>query len=291
MQVYEYKLTTRHSELESSLHVNNANYLRYLEEARVHMMETQNFPINDVHTANVEMILYKYVCHYKQQVLYPEKLTVRSKQIQTKKIRGILRQEIYRENESLCFEADAYWAYHAKDKSSLDATLEFAKKFGQGLHENIPPLHSEKNFTTNEHYPLNQTKLEVRPYELDSFQHVNNAVYANYFEIGRWNFRRNLFSDLLFFKKLNLTFVLYKTEIQFLKPSFLFEELFIKTWLIKTTPLRITYWQEIQNKDGIIHASCRSEGCLINNKGLPTKMVPEILRAYNTMLCEKTELQ
>jgi acyl-CoA thioester hydrolase len=93
MQVYEYKLTTRHSELDSSLHVNNANYLRYLEEARVHMMETQNFPINDVHTANVEMILYKYVCHYKQQVLYPEKLTVRSKQIQTKKIRGILRQE------------------------------------------------------------------------------------------------------------------------------------------------------------------------------------------------------
>lgn len=30
--------------------------------------------------------------------------------------------------------------------------------------------------------------LEVRGYELDSFNHVNNAVYLNYFEAARWKF-------------------------------------------------------------------------------------------------------
>jgi acyl-CoA thioester hydrolase len=30
--------------------------------------------------------------------------------------------------------------------------------------------------------------LEVRGYEMDSFNHVNNAVYLNYFEAARWKF-------------------------------------------------------------------------------------------------------
>jgi acyl-CoA thioester hydrolase len=30
--------------------------------------------------------------------------------------------------------------------------------------------------------------LEVRGYEMDSFHHVNNAVYLNYFEAARWKF-------------------------------------------------------------------------------------------------------
>ena len=284
MKTYEFQLNTRHSELDSSLHINNANYLRYLEEARVAMMNEQNFPIYAVHEANVEMILYKYVCNFKQQVRYPEKLTVRSKQIQTKKVRGVLRQEIFREDGSLCFEADAYWAYFTKNKSQINKTQEFAQKFGQNHYSNTPLLKSEKESPVNDSLPHHTIQIEVRPYEIDSFQHVNNAVYANYFEIGRWDFRRKLFSDVNVFRNLDLIFVLYKSIVQFARPSFLFEELFVKTWLIELTSLRIIYWQEIQDKDGTIRASSRSEGCAVNNKGFPIKLMPEILLAYRTML-------
>ncbi len=287
MKTYEFQLNTRHSELDSSLHINNANYLRYLEEARVSMMNEQNFPIYAVHEANVEMILYKYVCNFKQQVRYPEKLTVRSKQIQTKKVRGVLRQEIFREDNSLCFQADAYWAYHAKSKSQVNKTLEFTQKFGQNEYTDIPLIKSENDSKVNDNLPHHKLQIDVRPYEIDSFQHVNNAVYANYFEIGRWDFRRKLFSDINFFKNLNLIFVLYKSTVQFARPSFVFEELFIKTWLIELTPLRIIYWQEIQDKDGTIRATSRSEGCAVNNKGFPTKLSPEIILASKSMLVFK----
>jgi acyl-CoA thioester hydrolase len=284
MKTYEYFLVTRHSELDSSIHINNANYLRYLEEARVSMMQDLDFPMQAVHDANVEMVLYKYTCLYKQQVHYPEKLTVRSKQIQTKKVRGILRQEIYQEDETLCFQADAYWAYHGRDKSDLNATLEFTKKFGAHQYSGISPFATEKESVVNDNLPHSVCSIEVRPYELDSFQHVNNAVYANYFEVGRWNFRRTLFSDLQMLKKMDLIFVLYKITIQFIKPSFLFEELFVKTWLIDLSPIRIIYWQEIQDRKGVVRASCRSEGCIINKKGLPTRLLPEILHIYQRML-------
>lgn len=284
MKTYEYSLVTRHSELDSSLHINNANYLRYLEEARVSMMTEQNFPMRAVHEANVEMVLYKYTCEYKQQVHFPERLTVKSKQIQTKKVRGILRQEIYRENETLCFQADAYWAYHGKDKFSLESVLEFTKRFGDNQHLGILPIDAGLDIRVNDYMPHVACPIEVRPYEIDSFQHVNNAVYANYFEVGRWNFRRTILPDLHLFKKIDLIFVLYKASIQYIKPSYLFEDLFVKTWLIKLSPIRIIYWQEIQDKDGVVRASCRSEGCIVNRKGLPTRLQPEILNMYKKML-------
>ncbi|MBK8398802.1 MAG: acyl-CoA thioesterase [Leptospiraceae bacterium] len=287
MKTYEYTLVTRHSELDSSLHINNANYLRYLEEARVSMMFEQNFPMETVHNANVEMIIYKYVCNYKHQIWYPEKLTVRSKQIQTKKVRGVLRQEIHREDGSLCFQGDAYWAYHTKEKSQIDKTIEFTKKFGQFQHHDIPLLNAKKESMVNDSLPHGIVKIEVRPYEIDSFQHVNNAVYANYFEIGRWDFRKLLFTDINFFKKLELVFVIYKSMIQFQRPSFLFEELCIKTWLVELTPYRIIYWQEIQDSNGVVRASSRSEGCVVNKKGYPTKVSPEILLAYKQLLVIK----
>lgn len=284
MSNYLYKLTTRHSEMDSSMHVNNANYLRYLEEARVNMMVDQKFPMQDVHNANVEMILYKIVCLYKAQVYYPEDLLIKSRQIQTKRVRGILRQEIFRQDGSMCLQADAYWAYNARDKSALDATILFTQKFGADFDTSVKPIDCPDKFMASHDYPHISVKIEVRPYELDSFQHVNNAVYANYFEIGRWEMRRNLFSDVNYFRKQGLTFVLYKTTIEFLKPAFLFQELSIKTWLIEVTPTRIIYWQEIQSENGTIHASCRSEGCVIDETGIPIKILPEIIRAYRTML-------
>lgn len=286
MKIYEFQLNTRHSELDSSLHINNANFLRYLEEARVGMMKDQDFLVEEVHDANVQVILYKYVCHFKQQVRYPQHLLIRSKQIQTKKVRGILRQEIYLENGSLCFEADAYWAYHAKEKSQIKKTHEFAQKYGQWEHAGVLPLKTEKENEMHDSFAHNVSPIEVRPYELDSFQHVNNAVYANYFEVGRWNFRRDVLKNTNSFKNLDLIFVLYKTTLNFIKPAFLFEELYVKTWLVELTPLRIIYWQELQDKNGVLRASCRSEGCAVNKKGVPTKLPPDILLAYKKMLCK-----
>ncbi|HNI87284.1 MAG TPA: acyl-CoA thioesterase [Leptospiraceae bacterium] len=270
--------------MDSSMHINNANFLRYTEEARVHMMVAQQFPMEEVHKANVEMILYKSVSLYKEQVRYPESLTVKSKQIQTKKVRGILRQEIYKEDGSLCFVSDAYWAYHAKDKSAVDATIQFTKKFGADSDNTILPLEYDNNFKASHNYPHVNVKIEVRPYELDSFQHVNNAVYANYFEIGRWEFRRTVLPDLNYFKDMGLTFVIYKNTIEFIRPAFLFQELNIRTWLIEITPARIIYWQEIEGENGTIHANCRSEGCVIDKAGNPVKLKPEIIRAYNALL-------
>ncbi len=284
--IYTLEIKTRNYEQDSSLHINNANYLRYIEEARVKMMEEKQFPLDWVYKENIQMVVYKFICNYKKQVRFPEKLVIKSKQIETKKVRGILRQEIFNEKKELCFSADAYWAYSTQDKQKLPKTVEYAKLFGYPSIDSIPRF--EKNpfefesITDNKKFNL--VPLEVRPYELDSFQHVNNSVYANYFEIGRWKFREEVFGDINHFKKKKNIFVLYKTEINFLQPCFNFEKLELRTYLIKASPLRIVFAQVLTNADGQLKTNCISEGCILTEAGNPIKFETEDLEKYQTRL-------
>jgi acyl-CoA thioester hydrolase len=279
---FETYIRTRHYELDSSVHINNANYLRYLEEARVQMMEKLNFPIREVYEANIQMILYKYVCNFKKQTRFPEELIIRSKQIQVKKLRGILRQEIYNSKKELCFSADAYWAYYSPDKSLLNKCIEFAKRFGgdEVSNETTYPNYDFDLSKIDREPNFKSIEIQVRPYEIDSFQHVNNAVYANYFEIGRWKFREEVLGDIQFFKKLNLSFVLYKSEINFIDPALNFEELELKTYLINLSKTRVVYYQRLFDKKGVLKSDSYSDGCLVDKEDRVSKLPDSAFENY-----------
>lgn len=284
--IYTLEIKTRNYEQDSSLHINNANYLRYIEEARVKMMEEKQFPLEWVYKENIQMLVYKFICNYKKQVRFPEKIIVKSTQIETRKVRGILRQEIYNEDNELCFSADAYWAYFSEEKKNFTKAVEFTKLFGLPSSEAIPQFEKYpfEFDTIKDNKNFNLVQIEVRPYELDSFQHVNNSVYANYFEIGRWKFREAVFGDINHFKKKNNIFVLYKAEINFLQPCFNFEKLELRTYLIKASPLRIVYAQVLTNREGQLKTSCISEGCILNALGNPIKFMKEDLEKYQNRL-------
>lgn len=281
--IHQFFLETRNYEQDSSSHINNANFLRYLEEARVKMMEEKKFEIEEVHKESVQMILYKYICNYKKQIKYPEKILVQSKQIQTKKVRGILRQEILNEKKELCLEADAYWAYHSIDKSKQEKILQFALRFGGNDHLEIQPLESKK-INLDKNYKFEEIEFQVRPYEIDAFQHVNNSVYANYFEIGRWDFRKKILGDENYFYKLGLKSVITNLEINFLKPCFNLEELVLKTYITGFDEFKILYFQEIKNKLGEVKSTSNSTSYLIDSKNKPVKFDNFSFKKYTEKL-------
>jgi len=70
--------------------------------------------------------------------------------------------------------------------------------------------------------------LVVRGYELDSYGHVNNAVYLQYFEQARWEFMK----DQGLLEKINgqeFFLVVVDTHIRYMRESNLFDELVIET--------------------------------------------------------------
>lgn len=77
--------------------------------------------------------------------------------------------------------------------------------------------------------------LTVRGYELDSFGHVNNSVYLNYFEQARWEIFHDL-GILNYFSENNLLLVVTEILIRYSREIKLFDELEIRTVIKKEAP-------------------------------------------------------
>lgn len=68
---------------------------------------------------------------------------------------------------------------------------------------------------------LKPLKLQVRFSDCDMMQHVNNAVYLNYFEEARIHYFKQLLSEDWNWNTHGI--ILRKNEIEYLKPVFLYE--------------------------------------------------------------------
>lgn len=82
---------------------------------------------------------------------------------------------------------------------------------------------------------MHEYKITVRGYEIDSFGHVNNAVYLNYCEQARWEILRSL--DLFnYFSQNRLILVVTGADIRYIKEALVFDELIIVTDIAKEAP-------------------------------------------------------
>lgn len=77
---------------------------------------------------------------------------------------------------------------------------------------------------------VSECTLEVQGYNLDSFGHVNNAVYLNYMETGRWKFLKD--NDILdYLMERELYLVVIETSIRYIRELTLFEKFkVVSTW-------------------------------------------------------------
>lgn len=68
-------------------------------------------------------------------------------------------------------------------------------------------------------------RVRVRSYELDSFGHVNNAVYLNYLEEARSEYLRQVGLSFHDFARLGVHLVIAEAQIRYLAPAFYGEEI------------------------------------------------------------------
>lgn len=119
-------------------------------------------------------------------------------------------------------------------------------------------------------------RTTVKGYELDSYNHVNNAVYLNYIEQARWEILRELDLFEYLFKN-DLFLVVIEINIKFLREARLFDELCIKTDLIGEKPYLI-FLQKIYNvKTNLKITHARVKSLLINKGKIPVDLPEKIL--------------
>jgi acyl-CoA thioester hydrolase len=118
-------------------------------------------------------------------------------------------------------------------------------------------------------------KLTVRSYELDSYNHVNNAVYLQYLEYARMEFLRAIGFD--YPGLYDAGYFLYVThiDIHYKASTRLFDELSIEVEPVKLGKVSGTFRQRILNQRGELCAEADvSWGC-VDTTGRPSKIPPE----------------
>jgi acyl-CoA thioester hydrolase len=115
----------------------------------------------------------------------------------------------------------------------------------------------------------------VKGYELDSYNHVNNAVYLNYIEQARWEiFKKLNLSE--YFKKNNLLLVITEINIKYKREAKLFDELIIHTDMVKENPYIIFLHKIYNKKTNLIITRAKVKTLLINNEKIPHDIPEDI---------------
>jgi acyl-CoA thioester hydrolase len=110
--------------------------------------------------------------------------------------------------------------------------------------------------------------LTVRGYELDSFGHVNNAVYLNYCEQARWEILREkgLFH---YFIDDGLILVVTETRIRYSGEARVFDELSVSTELERQSPYLVFKHKIHNRKTGALITRAEIKTLLVSHDRVP----------------------
>ncbi len=122
-----------------------------------------------------------------------------------------------------------------------------------------------------------KTEISVRSYELDSYNHVNNAVYQQYLEHARMDFLNQIgfrykeFYDAGYFLFITHVDIFYKA------PAVLNDKLTVETTVKNIKTVRGTFHQTIKKEDGTVCIEADVDWACITNAGRPSKIPDEFM--------------
>ena len=117
---------------------------------------------------------------------------------------------------------------------------------------------------------------EVRGYELDSYGHVNNAVYINYTEQARWEILKNagLLESLL---DKNLLLVVTETTIRYMRELKLFDKIEVQSNIKLEKPYLVFDHDILNLTNGLKAAKVSVKTLLIDKERIPQDIPAELL--------------
>ena len=115
-------------------------------------------------------------------------------------------------------------------------------------------------------------EVEVRSYELDAYNHVNNAVYLNYLEYARLEYLRRIGFDYVGLVEEGYMLYVTRIDIRYKHSARLYEKLKIEVSPLKLGKVSGTFRQIISNPQGDICAEAEASWACVDKTGKPSKL-------------------
>jgi thioesterase-3 len=120
--------------------------------------------------------------------------------------------------------------------------------------------------------------VKVRRHEVDSFGHVNNAVYLNYLEEAGCDLMEQLGFPAASLKQLGVIILLKRVNLDFKSPAFHGDILTFETWLIDMQHASGTWRHEVYNQNRTLILIAEDTGVFLSTEtGRPVR-IPEPIR-------------
>ncbi len=125
--IHRYSLKVRSYELDGNNHVNNANYLNYLEAARISFFEDVGINYKYFYNEGYRLFVTKICINYKIPAEVNDELVIVTKPVKKRKASGVFRQTFFRNETEIC-SADVTWACVDATGKPVPLPKEFDKK-------------------------------------------------------------------------------------------------------------------------------------------------------------------
>ncbi len=118
------------------------------------------------------------------------------------------------------------------------------------------------------------TEIQIRYADIDSLNHVNNAIFLSYLELGRIDFLRKKAGEDFFSRN---SIVMARIEIDYVSTIFIQDRLVCRTWIEKVGRTSIVFGNTLIKNGETVCANVRSTAVLVNYSG-EKEEVPDRIR-------------
>ena len=261
------KFKVRHYECDTYGHLNNAVYLRYMQQAGIEAAAAVGFT-DEMHiSSNRSWIPRITSIDYLHPVRYSEKLEIKTWVEGVRRVQSRRRYEFRKEgNSELIATAYTDWVFvDLETGTPVTIPTDVLSAF---YPEGIP-----QTPMTRQHFPqappapagVFKVNRRVEWGYSDPMRHLNNAAYLNYAEDCVVQLTSSLGWPMSKWMAEGVAFVARKNVVEYLKPAFLDDELTIATWLFDIKPASLTRQYEFSNSgNGDLIAQLQTKWVMIN---------------------------
>ncbi len=129
-------------------------------------------------------------------------------------------------------------------------------------------------------------RIEVRPADIDAYQHVNNAVYVTWFDRAAWQHSAALGLPIETCLRLDRGMAVLRSVIAYLRPAVLHDAIQVGTWLLPADgPVRVRRRFQVRRAaDGATLARAEIEyACIELSSGRPVRWPRSFRENYVTL--------
>lgn len=121
-----------------------------------------------------------------------------------------------------------------------------------------------------------ETPIVVRPTEVDTFGHVNNAKYLEYFEWARFDWFKAIGLTVEHFRS-GLAIVVANVNVNFRREASVDERLVVRTRLASRGRSSLKFAQELVNERGEVITDAETTGVMFDTQTRRSTPIPDDL--------------